>query len=75
MSWTMTRAELAGLLLKDVPRPSLAKLRLQHKLDTTVRHALGFALRRQRRKDRVKSPKGQPLEGDSSSSGDGRARP
>jgi hypothetical protein len=41
----VTRAELAGLHIKDVPRPSLAKIQNQHKLDAKVRHALGLVLR------------------------------
>jgi hypothetical protein len=36
----MTRAQQAGLRVEDLPRPSLAKLRRQHKLDALVRAAL-----------------------------------
>jgi hypothetical protein len=46
----MTRAQQAGLRMKDVPRPSLAKLRRQHRLDAKVRQALGLVLRRRRPK-------------------------
>jgi predicted transcriptional regulator len=45
-----TRAQQAGLHLKDVPRPSLAALRRQHRLDAKVRQALGLVLRRRRPK-------------------------
>jgi hypothetical protein len=45
-----TRAERAGLRLGDVPRPSLAKLRRQHRLDAKVRQVLGLVLRRRRPK-------------------------
>jgi hypothetical protein len=45
----MTRAQQAGLRIEDVPRPSLAKLRRQHKLDALVRAALKPVLRRRQR--------------------------
>ena len=44
-----TRAQQAGLRLQDVPRPSLAKILRERKLDAKVRHALGLVLRRQRK--------------------------
>jgi hypothetical protein len=55
----MTQAERAGLRLEDVPRPSLARLRRQHKLDTEVRRALGQVLRRRRRPKGYPAPRGQ----------------
>jgi hypothetical protein len=69
----MTRAEQAGLRLADVPRPLLAKLRCQHRIDAKVRQGLGLVLRRRRPKGLGMSPKGQPQEGGSSPSGGGRA--
>jgi hypothetical protein len=46
----MTRAERAGLRLKDVPRASLAKIARQNRLDAQIRQALGLVLRRRRPK-------------------------
>ena len=45
----MTRAQQAGLRLADVPRPSLAKIIRQYRLDAKVRRSLGRVLRRRRR--------------------------
>ena len=50
-----TRAEQAGLRLEDVPRPSLARIARQHRLDAKVRQALGLGLRRRRRARRASS--------------------
>jgi hypothetical protein len=46
----VTRAQQAGLRVEDLPRPSLARLIRQHKLDAVVRKALGQLLRRRRPK-------------------------